>query len=148
MSAQGRRQRRWHRRYQPLPFASITPMVDVMLVLLLIFMITAPLLTVGVEVDLPRTQASALTKPDEPLTVSITADRTVFIQEAEIPVAEVVAKLRAVSENNPDIRIFIRGDKAVDYGTVMEVMGRINDAGFRKVALITDLPERRDGGEN
>jgi len=116
---------------------NVTPFVDVMLVLLIIFMVTAPLLTVGVPVDLPKTKAGAITGKDEPLAVSVDKDGRVYVQDTEVELDTLVAKLVAISENNQDVRIFIRGDAAIDYGRVMDVMGTINAAGFRKVALIT-----------
>ena len=117
-----------------------TPFVAVMLVLLVIFMITAPLLTVGVQVDLPESKASTIQGNDEPLAVSVQADGRVFIQDTETAVDAVVAKLRAITGNNPDVRIFVRGDASVNYGRVMEVMGVINAAGYKKVALIARQP--------
>ena len=117
---------------------NVTPMVDVMLVLLVIFMVTAPLLTVGVTVDLPKTKASAIPGEDEPLAVSVDARGDIYLQDAQIELAGLVPRLVAITGNNPEIRIFIRGDKGIDYGRVMEVMGTINAAGFRKVALITE----------
>ncbi len=128
------------RKTAPMSEINVTPFVDVMLVLLVIFMITAPLLTVGVQVDLPETKASTIKGSDEPLAVSVKADGRVFIQDTETPVSGVVAKLRAITGNNAEIRIFVRGDEAVNYGRVMEVMGVINAAGFRKVALIARQP--------
>ena len=116
---------------------NVTPFVDVMLVLLVIFMVTAPLLTVGVQVDLPKTKAGAISGKDEPLAVSVDGEGRIFIQDTEADFDSLVPKLLAISDNNPDVRIFIRGDAAIDYGRVMEVMGAINGAGFRRVALIT-----------
>jgi biopolymer transport protein TolR len=129
------------RRYVPIADINVTPMVDVMLVLLVIFMITAPLLTVGVPVDLPQTQANAIKDPEEPMSVSINAEGKVFLQDAEIELTALVPRLRAIAGTNPDLRIFVRGDKTVDYGRVMEVMGTINAGGFNKVALITAPPQ-------
>jgi len=121
---------------------NVTPLVDVMLVLLIVFMITAPLLTVGVAVDLPKTQARAMSEDQEPLTITIQADGTVYLQEEVIEVGELAQKLMAIVENGYDERIFVRGDKNVNYGRIMAVMGTINAAGFRRVALITD-PEQQ-----
>jgi biopolymer transport protein TolR len=112
-----------------------------MLVLLVIFMVTAPLLTVGVQVDLPKAQASLIKEQDEPLSVSVNAEGAIFLQDTEIPLDKLAPRLIAITGANPDIRIFVRGDKAIDYGRVMEVMGTINAAGFSKVALITELPQ-------
>ncbi|TDI66587.1 MAG: protein TolR [Alphaproteobacteria bacterium] len=121
---------------------NVTPLVDVMLVLLIVFMITAPLLTVGVAVDLPKTQARAMSEDQEPLTITIQADGTVYLQEEVIEVGELAQKLMAIVENGYDERIFVRGDRNVNYGRIMAVMGTINAAGFRRVALITD-PEQQ-----
>ncbi len=125
-------------RRRPMSEINVTPMVDVMLVLLVIFMVTAPLLTVGVTVDLPKTKASAIPGEDEPLAVSVDVKGDIYLQDAQIELAGLVPRLVAITGNNPEIRIFIRGDKGIDYGRVMEVMGTINAAGFRKVALITE----------
>ena len=121
---------------------NVTPMVDVMLVLLIIFMVSAPLLTVGVPLDLPQTRAKALNQDKEPLTVSVTATG-VYLQNTEIPVEELVPKLKAIIEarGGTDERIFVRGDKAVEYGAVMKVMGRLSEAGFTRVALVTELEQ-------
>ena len=121
---------------------NVTPMVDVMLVLLIIFMVSAPLLTVGVPVDLPQTRAKTLDQDKEPLTVSVTP-KGVYLQNTEIPVEELVPKLKAITEarGGSDERIFVRGDKQVEYGTVMKVMGRLAEAGFRRVALVTELEQ-------
>ncbi|AUG52477.1 protein TolR [Thalassospira marina] len=121
---------------------NVTPMVDVMLVLLVIFMVTAPLITAGVDVDLPKASASQMTGQDEPLVVSLTKDGAVYLMDSEVDRDDLVAKLQAITENKQDTRIFVKGDKAVDYGQVMDLMGRINEAGFAKVALIADLPEK------
>ena len=128
------------RRYQPMAEINVTPFVDVMLVLLVVFMVTAPLLTVGVEVDLPESSANNLPGEDEPLTVSIDAQGQLYLQELEITLDELIPKLRAISAERDDMRIFVRGDKAIDYGRVMMVMGTINAAGFTKVGLVTELP--------
>ena len=126
-----------HRR-QPLSEINVTPMVDVMLVLLVIFMVTAPMLTVGVTVDLPKTKAAAISGDDEPLAISIDAEGQIFLQETLLNLEGLVPRLLAITANNQDVRIFVRGDKAIDYGRVMEVMGTVNSAGFKKVALITE----------
>jgi biopolymer transport protein TolR len=120
---------------------NVTPFVDVMLVLLIVFMVTAPLLTVGVPLDLPRTQAQNIADPIEPLVVSVNRDGEIFVQERQVEIAQVVPLLQAITENNADARIYIRGDQALTYGTIMKVMGRINSAGFRRVALIAELPD-------
>ena len=121
---------------------NVTPMVDVMLVLLIIFMVAAPLLTVGVTVDLPKTKASAILGEDEPLAVSIDAEGVIFLQDTEMELDGLVPRLLAITGNNPDVRIFVRGDKSIDYGRVMQVMGTINAAGFKKVALVTERLHR------
>ena len=128
---------------------NVTPMVDVMLVLLVIFMVTAPLLTVGVNVDLPKTKAAAISGQDEPLAVSVNAQGEIFLQDTKIDLEGLVPRLVAITGNNPDVRIFVRGDKAINYGRVMEVMGTVNAAGFNKVALITErmIPAIKQGGK-
>lgn len=129
-------------RYRPMSEINVTPMVDVMLVLLIVFMITAPLLTVGVPVDLPRTEAAQIVGQDEPLVLTVRADGRLYLQESEIELARLAPRLRAITENRRDTRIFVRGDKAIAYGRVMEVMGAVNTAGFKDVALVTELPRR------
>ena len=126
---------------QPMSEINVTPFVDVMLVLLVIFMVTAPLLTVGVQVDLPKTSAASIPGQDEPLAVSVNADGQIYIQETETDLDSLGPRLMAITHSNPDARIFVRGDKGINYGRVMEVMGAINGAGFRKVALITAAKE-------
>ena len=123
---------------------NVTPMVDVMLVLLIIFMVSAPLLTVGVPLDLPQTQAKSLDQDKEPLTVSVNQSGQVYLQNTEIAVEELVAKLKAITEarGGAEERIFVRGDRQVDYGTVMKVMGQISAAGFRRVALVTESEQQ------
>ena len=128
------------RRYRPMAEINVTPFVDVMLVLLVVFMVTAPLLTVGVEVDLPESSANNLPGEDEPLTVTIDDAGQLYLQELEITLDELVPKLRAIAAERTDMRIFVRGDKTIDYGRVMLVMGTINAAGFTKVGLVTELP--------
>ena len=122
---------------------NVTPMVDVMLVLLIIFMVSAPLLTVGVPLDLPQTQAKSLDQDKNPLTLSVNLKGQVFLNDTEIGLDDLVAKLKAVTEarGGLDERIFVRGDKKVDYGTVMKVMGRLSGAGFRRVALVTEVEQ-------
>src|SRR5690348_17905899 len=122
---------------------NVTPMVDVMLVLLIIFMVSAPLLTVGVPLDLPQTQAKTLDQDKEPLTVSVNTKGEVYLQNTEIPLDELVPKLKAITDarGGAEERIFVRGDRQVDYGTVMKVMGRISAAGFRRVALVTEVEQ-------
>ena len=136
----GHRQRR---RHAVMSEINVTPMVDVMLVLLIIFMVSAPLLTVGVPIDLPQTQAKSLDQDKEPLTVSVNDKGQVFLQNSEIPVDELVPKLKAVTEarGGTGERIFVRGDRKVDYGTVMKIMGRLSTAGFSRVALVTEVEQ-------
>jgi biopolymer transport protein TolR len=116
---------------------NVTPMVDVMLVLLIIFMVAAPLLTVGVPIDLPKTEAKALNSDTQPITVSINHEGKVYIQETEIPLEEIVPKLQAIAKTGYDERIYVRGDKDADYGTVMQVMARISTAGYHNLGLVT-----------
>ena len=125
-------------RYRPLAEINVTPLVDVMLVLLIIFMVTAPLMTSGVPVDLPKTSAQPLNSDSEPLTVSVNAESKIFLQDQEVQLDELVAKLQAIAQNNADRRIFVRGDKGITYGRIMEVMATINQGGFTKVALIAE----------
>jgi biopolymer transport protein TolR len=131
---------RRHRRRPVMAEINVTPMVDVMLVLLIIFMVSAPLLTAGVPVELPKTKAKALNVDKEPLTVSVNGTGQVYLQNTEIAMDELVPKLKAVTEarGGAEERIFVRGDRQVDYGSVMKVMGRISEAGLR-VALVTDI---------
>jgi len=121
---------------------NVTPLVDVMLVLLIVFMVAAPLLTVGVAVDLPDTEAGAITEETEPLTISIQQSGAVFLQESKIELKELVPKLTAISKGKRDARIYVRGDDKVEYGKVAVVMGLLNQAGFTKVALVHDPAER------
>jgi biopolymer transport protein TolR len=133
--------RRTRQRLRPNSDINITPMVDVMLVLLIIFMVTAPLLTAGVPVDLPKARAKLLSQQDkEPLTISIDKAGKIFLQETEVNVEELVPRLTAIAKNGYDQRIFVRGDKSVDYGAVMSVMGELNTAGFRRIGLVTEPP--------
>jgi biopolymer transport protein TolR len=120
---------------------NVTPFVDVMLVLLIVFMVAAPLLTVGVPVDLPETQAKPMQGDTEPLTVTVQSDGKIFLQETEVDVETLVPKLQAIAKNGYDERIFVRGDKKVDYGNVMTVMGALNAAGFRKIGLVNNADQ-------
>jgi biopolymer transport protein TolR len=135
--------RRRHRRRSVMSEINVTPFVDVMLVLLIIFMVSAPLLTVGVPIDLPQSQAKALDQDREPLTVSVNGKGQVFLQNSEIKVEDLVAKLEAITQarGGRDERIYVRGDRKVDYGTVMRVMGRLSAAGFHRVALVTEVEQ-------
>jgi biopolymer transport protein TolR len=127
------------RRRRPMAEINVTPFVDVMLVLLIVFMVTAPLLTVGVTVDLPETASSPLPGQDEPLTVSVARDGAVFLQDSAIDLPDLGPRLLAITERRPDARIFVRGDRVIDYGRVMEVVGAIHAAGFTRVALVTEF---------
>jgi biopolymer transport protein TolR len=123
---------------------NVTPMVDVMLVLLIIFMVAAPLMTVGVPIDLPKTNAQPMNQETEPLTISVNTEGKIFLQETEVPLEGLVEQLRAILANQPpgqpERRIFVRGDRGINYGRVMEVMGTIATAGFTRVALLTEQP--------
>jgi len=119
---------------------NVTPFVDVMLVLLVIFMITAPLLTAAVPVDLPQTQAAQATGQDEPLIISINAEGKTYLQETEYTIDQLVARLHAIMQNKAEQRIFVRGDKSLAYGKIMDVMGALSTAGFSKVALVAEVP--------
>ena len=135
--------KRRHRRRPVMAEINVTPMVDVMLVLLIIFMVSAPLLTVGVPIDLPQTQAKSLDQDKEPLAVSVNEKGQVFLQNSEVPIEELVPKLKAIADARGgfDERIYVRGDRKVDYGTVMRVMGQLSGAGFTKVALVTEVEQ-------
>lgn len=135
---------RSHRRFRRRPMSDInvTPFVDVMLVLLIIFMVTAPLMTVGVPVDLPKTKAPSLHEKTEPLVISVTEAGEIFVQESLLPLEALVPKLRAILEGKPDMRVFVRGDAKIAYGRIVEVMGTLTSAGFEKVALLAQLPKR------
>ena len=123
---------------KPMSEINVTPFVDVMLVLLIIFMVTAPLLTVGVQVDLPESSADSLPDDQEPLTLTINSKGEIFIQEHKVNFDKVVPKILAISNNRTDTRIYDRGDKTINYGSVLEVMGVLSGAGFSKVALISE----------
>ena len=129
----GRRVRR-----RPMSEINVTPMVDVMLVLLIVFMVTAPLLTVGVPVDLPKTAANQIGGKDEPLVVTINKNGDIFLQDSKLELDQLVPRLLAISQNRRDARIFLRGDRTVSYGMIMSVMGKLNGSGLKKVALITE----------
>ena len=128
---------------KPMSNINVTPLVDVMLVLLIVFMITAPMLTVGVQVDLPETSADSLPEEAEPLTLSINAKGEIFIQEAKVEYDNIIAKVLAVSKNRTDTRIYVRGDKTINYGRVLEIMGLLSGSGFTKVALISEPYKQR-----
>jgi len=134
IAASGRR-----KRIRPMSEINVTPFVDVMLVLLIVFMVTAPLLTVGVPVDLPKTKAQALSQDREPLSVTVRRNGRIYLQNTVVGEDELVPKLTAIASNGYDQRIFVRGDKSVDYGRVMEVMALISAAGFTHIGLVTDV---------
>ena len=136
---QGRKRRRSRSRAKPMSEINVTPFVDVMLVLLIIFMVAAPLLTVGVPIELPETAANALpTEDEEPLTITVTADGLVLIQNTEINRDELIPKLQAVIAERTDDKLFLRADGAIDYASVMEIMGALNAGGFNDIGLVTD----------
>ncbi|HVX99791.1 MAG TPA: protein TolR [Pseudorhodoplanes sp.] len=140
VSGGGRR----HRRRPVMADINVTPMVDVMLVLLIIFMVSAPLLTVGVPIDLPQSQAKSLDQDKEPLAVSVNEKGQIFLQNTEVKLDELIAKMKAITATRQagnDERIYVRGDRKVDYGTVMKVMGALSGAGFKRVALVTEVEQ-------
>jgi biopolymer transport protein TolR len=139
LSSDSMRLRRRMRR-GPMTEINVAPFVDVMLVLVVIFMIAAPLLTVGVPVDLPKAAVDPLNDEREPLIITVDSEGRVYLQEAEVEQAALVPRLIAVSEANPELRVFVRGDQAINYGRVMEVMGLVSEAGFSRVALIAEVP--------
>ena len=126
------------RKYSPMADINVTPMVDVMLVLLIIFMVTAPLLTVGVEVELPKTTAEAMSNPDEPLVVTIRSDNAVFLQETQIGLVEVGPRLKAITINKPDTIIYVRGDATANWDGIAQVLAELQANGFSKVGIVTD----------
>ncbi len=124
---------------RPMSDINVTPFVDVMLVLLIVFMVTAPLLTVGIPVDLPQTRGQNIPTSEEPLIVTITADAQIFVQETEVEASNLVPLLTAITNANPEARIFVRGDRQLAYGRIMEVMGAVTAAGFTRVALVSEM---------
>ena len=135
--------KRRHRRHAVMSEINVTPMVDVMLVLLIVFMVSPPLLTVGVPLDLPQSQAKSLEQDREPLTISVNVRGQIFLQNSEITPEELVPKLKAITDarGSLDERVYVRGDKKVDYGTMMRVMGRLSAAGYHRVALVTEVEQ-------
>ena len=129
------------RRYTQMSEINVTPFVDVMLVLLIVFMVTAPLLTVGIPVDLPKVKATALTDQKDPIEITVSLEGQVYIGESEVEVENLIPRINAITEQNTEARIYIRGDRVVAYGRVMEIMSIINSAGYIKVALITQNAE-------
>jgi biopolymer transport protein TolR len=130
-------------RYRPMSDINVTPLVDVMLVLLVVFMVTAPLLTVGVPVELPQTQAPPINEPKEPLVITVDRNGGIFISETSVPVDSLVPKLQAITGSNPDAVLYVRGDKEINYGRVLEVMSLVTAAGFHKVSLVAETPKAR-----
>jgi len=143
-SSGGGGRRRGGRRKAVMAEINVTPMVDVMLVLLIIFMVSAPLLTVGVPLDLPQTQAKSLEQDKTPLQLSVDIKGKVFINDTEVAISELVPKLKAITDsrgNGMEERIFMRADKKADYGTVAKVMGLLSGAGFKRLALVTEVEQ-------
>jgi len=138
------RSKRGSRARRPMAEINVTPFVDVMLVLLIVFMVTAPLLTAGVPVDLPKTRAQTLGQDREPLSVTVRKDGRVYLQNTPVAPEDLVVRLKAIAENGYDQRVFVRGDSSVDYGRVMEVMGILSSAGFTKIGLVTGPPKHQD----
>lgn len=136
--AGGRSGRRRSRRSKLNSEINVTPLVDVMLVLLIVFMVAAPLLSVGVPVELPKTDAKSLPSESEPITITVDKDGTVFLQETEVSLDDIVTRLTAIAQNGYEERIYLRGDDASDYGSVMKVMARVNAAGYSNLGLVTD----------
>ena len=130
------------KRFTQMSEINVTPFVDVMLVLLIVFMVTAPLLTVGIPVDLPKVKASALTDQKDPLEITIKLDGKVYLGESEVEVKNLIPRLEAITEQNYESRIYVRGDRVIAYGRVMEIISSINSAGYTKVALITENPNK------
>jgi len=130
-----------HKKNKVISQINVTPFVDVMLVLLIVFMITAPLLTVGVSVDLPKTKASQLNSKGDPIIISIKKNGALFIQEREIDTVQLLPRLKAISSGNKNLRVYVRGDKDVPYGLVLNTIAKIKSSGFKKVALVAKLQE-------
>jgi len=126
--------------YQPMSDINVTPFVDVMLVLLIVFMVTAPLLTVGIPVDLPESSASTMNDQSDPIVVTINADQKIYIQETAVDLDKLAPRLSQVTKQNTNIRVYVRGDRNLNYGHIMKVMGCISEAGYSKVALVADIP--------
>jgi len=140
-SGGGRRRRR--KRSAPMSEINVTPMVDVMLVLLIVFMVAAPLLTVGVPVDLPQTQAQSLNVPAEPVTISVTLGGEIFIAEEQLSLEQAIERVNNLAVQNPEQRIYVRADASADYGSVMRVMGALSAAGHSRIGLVTAQEQAR-----
>ena len=130
-----------YRSKKPMSNINVTPLVDVMLVLLIVFMITAPMLTVGVQVDLPQTNTNQLNSDADPLIITMNKNREIFIQDAVVSLEDLIPRLKAISKVNSKTRIFVRGDNLLSYGEVIGIMGKIQSAGYEKVALVAKLPD-------
>jgi biopolymer transport protein TolR len=128
------------RRYKPMAEINVTPLVDVMLVLLIVFMVTAPLITSGVDVNLPQANAKPVNSDSTPITITVNAQDQIFLQNSQVQLSNLVATLQASTQNDPDRRIFVRGDSSVSYGDMLQVMATITDGGFTKVALLAKQP--------
>ena len=139
----GRRRGRRGQKSKPMSEINVTPMVDVMLVLLIIFMVAAPLMTVGVPIDLPKTQARQLNTEQQPVTVSVNTEGVIFVGDTQVPLEGVVDAVTAASANGIEDRVYVRGDGTASYGAVMQVMGALSGAGFTKIGLLTDQAERQ-----
>jgi biopolymer transport protein TolR len=147
-SGYSRRNSRRRTSYRVMSEINVTPLVDVMLVLLIVFMVAAPLMTVGVPIQLPKTEAKQLDTSAEPITITVQADKTIYLQETKIALTELAAKLVAIAKNGYEEQIFVRADTSVDYGSVMEVMGLLNGAGYRKIGLVTGNLEKKQAKSN
>ena len=140
MIISGQNKKRIKKRYSQISEINVTPFVDVMLVLLIVFMVTAPLLTVGIPVDLPKVKANALTDQKDPLEITIKLDGNIYLGESQVEVENLIPRLNAITDQNTETRIYIRGDKVVAYGRIMEIMSVVNSAGYIKVALVAQNP--------
>ena len=129
------------RRYTQMSEINVTPFVDVMLVLLIVFMVTAPLLTVGIPVGLPKVKASALTDQKDPIEITVKLDGNLYLGESKVEIENLIPRLNAITSQNTEARIYVRGDRVVSYGRVMNIMSIINSAGYVKVALVTENPK-------
>jgi biopolymer transport protein TolR len=130
----------WRRQTRPMSDINVTPLVDVMLVLLVIFMITAPLMATGVQVDLPKAETAEVKTPDQPLAISVDKSGKIFIGDHEVTMAAMIDQLTTTAANNPDVRVFVRGDQSLAYGQVMAIIAAVHNAGLHKVALLTQPP--------
>ena len=143
MQLQGKSAKGGKRTLRSMSDINVTPFVDVMLVLLIVFMVTAPLMTVGISVDLPEADAASINEKTEPLTITVTEGGKIYLQETVLDLDQLVPRLKAITGENEETRIFVRGDKKINYGAIVEVMGAINSAGFKKVALLAELPANK-----